>query len=243
MELSPTPGRNNHAHHPPAKIAAAGFTAAAKLAAKRADAVRVVVALIPEEGDRVVPGLRLTATNGNTVAVVRVPLAMTEAEVEPYLGSTWTLDAADAKVWGSAIKAGLRISPDTTPDALVGVSGAVTLLAPNVETDRPWSPGIDALVGRVMEATRDGRDRTAEQLLVIDPKMFAGVLNMAGAVSRGGVIVHPGVSVNRGARTDDPSLRPTVEQIGTVVVGDTAWWSVTAPMYINGTDIAASRTW
>lgn len=39
---------------PPAKIAAAGFTAAAKIAAKIADVnrrtVRVVVALIPEEG-------------------------------------------------------------------------------------------------------------------------------------------------------------------------------------------------
>lgn len=233
----------------PAKIAAAGFTAAAKLAAKNANVnlrtVRVVVALIPEEGDRVVPGLRLTATNGNTVAVVRVPLAMTEAEAEaePYLGSTWMLDAADAKVWGSAIKAELRISPDTTPKTLVGVSGAVTLLAPNVETDRPWPPGIDHLVGRAMEATRSGRDRTADQLLVIDPKLLAGVLNMAGSVSRGGVIVHPGVSVNRSSRTDDPSRRLTVEQTGTVVVGDTAWWSVTAPMYIDGTDIAASRTW
>lgn len=225
----------------PAKIAAAGFTAAAKLANRRT--VRVVVALIPEEGDRVVPGLRLTATNVNTVAVVRVPLAMTEAEVEPYLGSTWTLDAADAKVWGSAIKAGLCVSPDTTPETLVGVSGAVTLSAPNVETDRPWPPGIDRLVGRVMESTRSGRDRTAEQLLVIDPKLFAYVLNMAGSVSRGGVIVHPGVSVNRGARPDDPSRRLTTERSGTVVVGDTAWWSVTAPMYIDGTDIAASRTW
>lgn len=233
----------------PAKIAAAGFTAAAKLAAKNKNAdvnrrtVRVAVALIPAEGDRVVPGLRLTATDKFTAAVVRVPLAMTEAEVEPYLGSSWTLDAADAKVWGSAIKAGLCVSPDTTPEALVVTSGAVTLLAPNVETDRPWAPGIDALVGRVMEATRDGRDRTAEQLLVIDPKRFAGVLNMAGSVVRRGVIVHPGVSVNRGARTDDPSRRLTVEQTGTVVVGDTAWWSVTAPMYIDGTDIAASRTW
>lgn len=233
----------------PAKIAAAGFTAAAKIAAKNKNAdvnrrtVRVAVALIPAEGDRVVPGLRLTATNGITAAVVRVPLAMTEAEAEPYLGSTWTLDAADAKVWGSAIKAGLCVSPDTTPKTLVGVSGAVTLSAPNVEADRPWPPGIDRLVGRVMEATRSGRDRTADQLLVIDPKLLAGVLSMAGSVVRRGVIVHPGVSVNRGARGDGPSRRPTIEQTGIVVVGESAWWSVTAPMYIDGADIAASRTW
>lgn len=231
----------------PAKIAAAGFTAAAKLAAKNANVnrrtVRVVVALIPEEGDRVVPGLRLTAPNVNTVAVVRVPLAMTEAEVEPYLGSTWTLDAADAKVWGSAIKAGLCVSPDTTPETLVGVSGAVTLSAPNVETDRPWPPGIDRLVGRVMEATRSGRDRTADQLLGIDPKVLAEVLNTARSVVPGGVIIHPGVSMNRSSRTDDPIRRLTVEQTGTVVIGGTAWWSVTAPRHINDTDIAASRTW
>ena len=230
----------------PAKLAAAGVTAAAKLAAKNAHAdrrsVRVVVALIPE-GDRVVPGLCLTATDKYTVAVVRVPLAMTDAEVDPYLGSSWTLDAADLKLWGSAIKAGLCISPDTTPDALVMTSGAVTLSAPNVEADRPWIPAIDALAGRVMEATRSGRARTADQLLVIDPKLLAGVLNMAGSVVRRGVIVHPGLSVNRGARTDDPSRWPTLEQTGTVVVGESAWWSVTAPMYIDGTDIAASRTW
>ena len=230
----------------PAKIAAAGFTAAAKLAAKTADVnrrtVRVVVALIPEEGDRVVPGLRLTATNNYTVAVVRVPLAMTEAEVQPYLGSSWTLDAADAKVWGSAIKAGLCVSPDTTPEALVVTAGAVTLSAPNVEADRPWFSIIDALVGRVMEASRSGRDRTAGHLLVIDPKLLGDALTMAGSVSRGGVIIHPGVSVSSGSRTTDPAIFG-VEQTGTVVIGGTVWWSVTAPIRIDGTDIAASRTW
>ena len=175
--------------------------------------------------------------------MVRVPLAMAEAEVQPYLGSSWTLEAADMKVWGSAIKAGLRVSPDTTPEALVATSGSVTLSAPNVEAERPWVPGIDRLVDQLMTATRDGRDRAAEQLLVIDPKRFAGVLNMAGSVSRDGVIVHPGMSVNRGASTNDPSRRPTLEQTATVVIGGTAWWSVTPSIFINDAGIAASRTW
>ena len=222
----------------PAKMTAAGVTAVAKIAAKSAHVAtrvaRVVISLIPAEDGRTVPGLRLTATDKYTVAVVRVPLAMTDAEVEPYLGSSWTLDTAELKMWGSVIKAGLCISPDTTPEVLVVTSGAVTLSAPNVESTRPWLPDIDRLVDRVMRAARHGRDRTADQLLVIDPKRLADVLNMAGSVSRGGVIVHPGAEAGAGL---------SVEQASTVVIGGAVWWSATASMRVDDAGIAASRTW